>query len=54
MDINFQKGKLEIEIVHAILYGCTIITGINIVSRRMLSFAFHATCSKAHKTRERG
>jgi hypothetical protein len=27
------------------------IIGLNTVSRRMLSFAFHATCSKTHKTR---
>jgi hypothetical protein len=54
MHMNFQRGKLELEMVQALLYGCTNIIGLNIVLRRMLYFALFATCSKIKKTRARG
>ena len=51
--MNFQKGKLEIDIAHAVLYGCTTMIGLNIVSRKMLHFASFATCSKTQITSQR-
>ena len=45
-----KKGKLEKDIAASILCGFIIMIGLNIVSRRILHFAFYAICS----TREMG
>ena len=40
-----KKGKLEKDIAASILCGFIIMIGLNIVSRRILHFAFYAICS---------
>src|SRR5436189_6275282 len=42
----FQNERLQQEIVNSILYGFKIMTGLNIVSKRILCFALYATCSR--------
>jgi len=54
LHISFQKEKLEIDIVHALLYGYSNTIGLNIVSRKILCFVFIATCSKTKKKQGEG
>jgi len=44
LHISFQKEKLEIEIVHALLYGYTNTIGLNVVSRRIQDNMLFLTC----------
>ena len=45
---------MEKDIAHAVLYECTTMIGLNIVSRMMLHFASFATCSKTQIASQKG